>query len=88
MRALLLLALLLLVAPAYAQTTPQPYAVILTSPMTEMQNGATVILSTGTVLNVILWDGVSSYAVSALCPGSSCELKPAGTLQIGQVTTP
>lgn len=75
--------LALFISAAHAQTV-QTYAVICTTACQGTDaNGNPVTEPAGYVQDIILWNGVAVYS-----PGLGLELKPAGTLQIGQVTTP
>ncbi len=93
MRPLFLL-LALLAVPAEAQTIDR-YALIATVPGTTTDpNGNTVAEPAGYVIDVIAWDGVTPYggepwATAPACvAGNTCEIRTAGSLVAGQVTTP
>ena len=79
MRIILALSALVLVAAA-----PARYAVVCTAPCQGQDaSGNPVQEPAGYVQNVILWDGVAPYT-----PGPGLELKPAGSMQIGDVVAP
>jgi hypothetical protein len=77
-------ALALLPRAALADT----YALVLTAPgqvqSTDAQGNPTVITAQpGYVVDIIVYDGQSPYA-----PPAGTEIKPAGNLKIGDITTP
>lgn len=75
--------LALFIGTAHAQTV-QDYAVICSSACQSYDAGGNPVQQPpGYVQNIIRWDGLIPYA-----PGPGLELRLAGTLAIGDITTP